>query len=192
MLFCENMEDNEAILIQGAEQFSEYRGYGGRFTYAGPYTDTNPINHRRIRCVSIVAIDAIPQDYYEANEFSRHSIARELDKAYCGFSFTIANDNPASKELRPVATGNWGCGAFGGNKALKTLIQWMSATMAGRQVKYYSFRDRTFSQRQNEVAKVLQDRKVSVGKLYNILVSSSEEMEKQGVFKYIMEKVAQI
>lgn len=27
-----------------------------------------------------------------------------------------------------VATGNWGCGAFGGDPELKAMIQWLSAS----------------------------------------------------------------
>ncbi|GAQ91316.1 Poly (ADP-ribose) glycohydrolase [Klebsormidium nitens] len=43
---------------------------------------------------------------------------------------------------RGVATGNWGCGAFGGDVQLKALLQWMAATQAGRpQLLYCSFGD---------------------------------------------------
>ena len=40
-----------------------------------------------------------------------------------------------------VATGNWGCGAFGGDPQLKTLIQLMAAAEAGRDVAYFTFGD---------------------------------------------------
>ena len=41
---------------------------------------------------------------------------------------------------RPVATGNWGCGAFGGDPHLKSLIQWMAASYAGTpRLIYYTF-----------------------------------------------------
>lgn len=36
-------------------------------------------------------------------------------QAYCGFS----RSNVKSKHLSAVATGNWGCGAFGGDTRLK-------------------------------------------------------------------------
>lgn len=41
-----------------------------------------------------------------------------LFQAYCGFF----RNNCKSKHLSAVATGNWGCGAFGGNTRLKGLI----------------------------------------------------------------------
>ena len=41
-----------------------------------------------------------------------------------------------------VATGNWGCGAFGGDVRLKALLQLMAAAVAGRDVVYFTFTDR--------------------------------------------------
>merc|ERR1712232_233259 len=35
MLFCERLEDNEAIFITGTQQFSRYTGYGGSFRFDG-------------------------------------------------------------------------------------------------------------------------------------------------------------
>merc|ERR1711972_926571 len=50
----------------------------------------------------------------------------------------------ASTKLFPiVATGNWGCGAFGGCATLKALLQWASASHCGRRLKYFPF-DETF------------------------------------------------
>ena len=39
MLFMERMEDNEAIIIKGFEQFSEYSGYASKLNYAGDFRD---------------------------------------------------------------------------------------------------------------------------------------------------------
>ena len=42
--------------------------------------------------------------------------------------------------LRPVATGNWGCGAFKGDPQLKSMLQWAAASAAGRpQMIYCTF-----------------------------------------------------
>jgi hypothetical protein len=41
-----------------------------------------------------------------------------------------------------IATGNWGCGVFGGNLELKSLLQWLAASQAGRPyMLYFSFQD---------------------------------------------------
>lgn len=37
LLFMENIEDNEAIIITGFEQFSQCRSCGGLLEYEGPY-----------------------------------------------------------------------------------------------------------------------------------------------------------
>ena len=34
--------------------------------------------------------------------------------------------------LRPIVTGNWGCGAFAGDPQLKALLQWMAVSLSGR------------------------------------------------------------
>ena len=45
--------------------------------------------------------------------------------------------------LRPVATGNWGCGVFGGDPQLKAMIQWVAVSAAGRpKMMYFPFNDK--------------------------------------------------
>ena len=190
------MDENEAILIRGAEQFSSYTGYGGRFKYAGTYADSNPIDERNRRCVSIAAIDAIPVSFGGEFQYNKQDIVRELNKAYCGFSFTIPGDRAGSGasagELAPVATGNWGCGAFGGDKELKTLIQWMAASKVGRPVQYFTFREKQLSEQQQKVTKLLLERKLSVGQLYSILTKTQGQMKKGNVFEYVMNKASKL
>ena len=49
-----------------------------------------------------------------------------------------------------MGTGNWGCGAFNGNKELKAVIQWIAASIAGVQsVNYYVFGDLEFADELN-------------------------------------------
>lgn len=170
------MTELESILIVGAQQFSTYKGYGGSFTYTGPYEDTNPVDNRQRRSVSIVAIDAIPFGYSGADgQFKKQGILRELNKAYSGFTNKVTGDDDTDAKTRtPVATGNWGCGAFGGNKSLKTLIQWMAASRAGRKVKYSTFKDTKLCDRQTRLAENLLGKNVTVGDLYRILLSYNQ------------------
>ena len=187
------MAKDEAILITGAEQFSSYRGYGGNFTYTGPYTDPNPVEITKNRCsVSIVAIDAIPAAWLPGGasyQFKKEAILREVCKAYCGFSFDVVGDTAGGKSRVPVATGNWGCGAFGGNKELKTLVQWMAGSQAGRDIIYYTFRDKNLSDRQKEVVECLETAKVSVGQLFQLLIDENliEKITNKGVFAYVID-----
>lgn len=49
-------------------------------------------------------------------------------------------------QVRPVATGNWGCGVFRGDPELKAVIQWVAASAAGCPVVvYHTFGDRRMS-----------------------------------------------
>ena len=47
-------------------------------------------------------------------------LRRELNKAYCGFSSGHVT-SPSGKNMA-IATGNWGCGAFGGDSRLVQCI----------------------------------------------------------------------
>ena len=48
---------------------------------------------------------------------------------------------------RPLATGNWGCGAFRGDPELKAVLQWVAASVAGcPAVVYHTFGDKRVAQ----------------------------------------------
>ena len=53
-----------------------------------------------------------------------------------------------STALRTVATGNWGCGAWGGDAQLKALIQWMAVTASARPAMMY------FTEQQQDMKQV--------------------------------------
>lgn len=59
-------------------------------------------------------------------------------QAYIGFKHELETPAPG------VATGNWGCGAFGGNKHLKSLLQLMACCYTERPLVYYTFGDEEF------------------------------------------------
>ena len=50
-------------------------------------------------------------------QYSKENIDRELNKAYIGFFNEDEGAEPSC-----VATGNWGCGAFGGKYFVKSCI----------------------------------------------------------------------
>eukprot|EP00047_Mylnosiga_fluctuans_P014372 m.37896 g.37896 ORF g.37896 m.37896 type:complete len:632 (-) comp5473_c1_seq2:1337-3232(-) len=134
-LFCEKMSENEAILMTGAERFSSYTGYGYNFDWAGDYIDPTPRDDEGRLRKDIIAIDAIY--FYKTSvtdQLSDKKLRRELNKAYLGFSCPVA---------RPIgiATGNWGCGAFNGDKRIKAIIQLLACSAARRNVQYFTFGD---------------------------------------------------
>lgn len=78
---------------------------------------------------NICAIDAIPfkSKISRLNQFERYSILREFNKCLVGFRPSIHLQDSLAPQ--PIATGNWGCGAFGGDMQLKFVIQWMASSV---------------------------------------------------------------
>lgn len=56
-------------------------------------------------------------------------------QAFIGFYHTLQTLAPA------VATGNWGCGAYNGDKKLKSLLQLIVCCIAKRPMVYFTFYD---------------------------------------------------
>lgn len=136
-LFTEGLEKNESLLMKGCERFSSYDGYAKTFEWKGNFEDKTPRDDWGRLCTHVVAIDALVI-HYHSKQFRGDIVKRELDKAYCGF---LDAGVKSSNNLAAVCTGNWGCGAFGGDKRLKALIQLMAASVAKRDVCYYTFDD---------------------------------------------------
>lgn len=110
------LKANEAVIIDGARRYSRYSGYSSSFQYAGPYEpESEP--------PSILAIDALVA-HKEIAQFEQSAVIRDFNKAWLGFSVSSG----------PIATGLWGCGAFGGDPALKLLQQWAAASLANKQL----------------------------------------------------------
>uniref|UniRef100_A0A8D3DU76 poly(ADP-ribose) glycohydrolase n=1 Tax=Scophthalmus maximus TaxID=52904 RepID=A0A8D3DU76_SCOMX len=163
-LFTEALEYNECLIITGIEKYSKYSGYAESYKWKESYKDETPRDDWQRRCTEIVAIDALKYRHF-LEQFLPDKMTRELNKAYCGFFRTNGN----SKHLSAVATGNWGCGAFGGDTRLKALIQLMAAAEAGRDVAYFTFGDAQLMRDVHEMHTFLTERQVTVGRLYGLL-----------------------
>uniref|UniRef100_A0A3Q0SSL8 poly(ADP-ribose) glycohydrolase n=1 Tax=Amphilophus citrinellus TaxID=61819 RepID=A0A3Q0SSL8_AMPCI len=163
-LFTEALEYNECLIITGAEQYSRYSGYAESYKWEESYKDETPRDDWQRRCTEIVAIDALKYRHF-LEQFLPEKMTRELNKAYCGFHRNNAN----RKHLSAVATGNWGCGAFGGDTRLKALIQLMAAAQAGRDVAYFTFGDALLMKDVHDMHSFLTERQVTVGQLYSLL-----------------------
>ncbi|XP_063347771.1 poly(ADP-ribose) glycohydrolase isoform X1 [Pelmatolapia mariae] len=163
-LFTEALEYNECLIITGAEQYSKYSGYAESYNWVGIHKDETPRDDWQRRCTEIVAIDALKYRHF-LEQFLPEKMTRELNKAYCGFHRNNAN----RKHLSAVATGNWGCGAFGGDTRLKALIQFMAAAEAGRDVAYFTFGDAQLMKDVHDMHAFLTEKRVTVGQLYDLL-----------------------
>lgn len=135
-LLCEVMKPNECIFLSGYKKYFKNKGYGWTAAYDGRNTHEYEYDEHKQAKEYITAIDAVPFGRYQDTEqYQKESIDRELLKAYCGFSFNRPNINR-------VVTGNWGCGAFGGNLRLKFLIQWLACSAVNKEMIYCPFGSR--------------------------------------------------
>lgn len=163
-LVCEKMEKNEAILIIGAERYSDYQGYGSTFCWKYRQRDVSSQRDALGRVMSeLIAIDALNFSY-PLEQFFEGYIRRELRKAFTGFAIRTA------WSFDQIATGNWGCGVFGGDLHLKSLIQLMAASLARRPLVFFTFGKVLFAQELEELVKLLQAEGVTIGKLYRLII----------------------
>lgn len=85
-LIMDHMDNNEAIIITGAEQFSKYTGYRDTFEFAGEHQDTAERDVFGNILTSTVAIDAYPFKNEPEKQYEPELVLRELNKAYAGYS----------------------------------------------------------------------------------------------------------
>ncbi|KAH9619072.1 hypothetical protein KSS87_001881 [Heliosperma pusillum] len=77
-----------------------------------------------------------------------------------------------------IATGNWGCGAFGGDPEVKTVIQWLAASQAFRPfIAYYTFELKEL-RNLDQVCEWIMAHKWTVGDLWTMLVDYCSKREK--------------
>jgi poly(ADP-ribose) glycohydrolase len=117
MLFTEYLTTNESVVIRGTERFSSYTGYASSFEWLDDYEDKTARDEFNRLYTDICAIDALKYHFYKG-QFAEGKIVRELRKAYSGFRCKIESSS-AEKKYPVIATGNWGCGAFKGDRQLK-------------------------------------------------------------------------
>lgn len=117
MLLCETMKANESILIEGSLQYSTTIGYSDSLTFEGKRTDLK----EQKRGDRLLAIDAKFFTSYKA-QFTESSIFRDLDKLTSGLSCAFREKTSKTRK-NSFASGNWGCGAFGGTIILFTMLR---------------------------------------------------------------------
>ncbi|OMJ68266.1 hypothetical protein SteCoe_34332 [Stentor coeruleus] len=129
VIFTEKLEDEETLFFKGTQRFNKTDGYKSSFKFVDDFNESLFLDDYGRNDCYISAIDA---NYYGGNESSQYlqdQIARELHKAYVGFSgdtYDMIN--------RDVVSGRWGCGAFGGDENLKFIIQWLAASACQKEL----------------------------------------------------------
>lgn len=163
-LFTEALDHDECLIITGTQQYSQYSGYSQTYKWIDAHQDETPRDAWQRRCTEIVAIDALQfRNFLE--QFHPWRLNRELNKAFCGF----ARPGEKRENLAAVATGNWGCGVFGGDTRLKALLQMLAAAEAGRDVVYFTFGDSELMTDVYKMHRFLTRRNINVGEVYDLL-----------------------
>lgn len=128
MVLCQKMEPNEAIGLSGFRKYFKVKGYSNTTELDGlEKPEYKYDQHNECLEEFIIAIDASYADQY-----TQEVVLRDITKAYAGFSCF-------EKESSTIVTGNWGCGAFGGNVHHKLIIQLIAATLARKTLIYCPF-----------------------------------------------------
>jgi hypothetical protein len=98
MLYTPETKPDQVITFAGVKRYTSYTGYGTELKVDGTYAPNSP----GAEIISVIALDAVKQGH-----FDKYSVKLDLSKAYLGF-FHASEDR--------IATGNWGSGAYGGDK----------------------------------------------------------------------------
>ena len=132
VLFAPTLQDDEVVIVQGARPMIAMSGFG-RTAKLQSYVDTERSEWKnRV----VLFMDAIELDGYDRSQgvpdVLPGNIDRELRKAFAAFSARKTNGQGFSI----VTTGFWGCRSFGGDRYIKTIIQWIAATLAGTPLRF--------------------------------------------------------
>ena len=164
ILNADPLLENESIIMTGAKKFADYKGYGMDATYNG-----NNIQNWDWSCRKIIAIDAMYFDGFSGDnrlmQMQEKLMKREINKCFIGFE--------AAKE-HGVSTGHWGCGAFGGDKEIKAIIQVIGASIAQvKHLNFFTFGDVEFADDFKAMMDALYQNDVRVNQLWDILLKES-------------------
>lgn len=104
--------------------------YGNEFSAASP--DAVRRATKRLDPPTVTNIIALAAPSYGVGPYTRETIERILVTAHTGFAAAM-RESALIAPGRPVVidTGYWGCGVFGGNRVLMSLLQLLAAGMAG-------------------------------------------------------------
>ena len=125
------------VLVSGADRclrIDTRKLYGNAFCHATEAAVLQASTALRPPSISHILAIAAPDGGHGA--YSKAQIADVLHTALCGFAAACSR----SQGRCVIATGHWGCGAFGGNQALMCLLQLAAARVAGvHELRYYAF-----------------------------------------------------
>lgn len=182
-LFCDGMGTNEAVFIAGVRQYSCYSGKDREFTFEGPFLEEPwGMPDKENRCGAHIAI-MDPLLFPGKAQYEPGNVVRECLKSYVACLGDPSEE--AGERRESFASGNWGCGMWGGDPQLKFLMQWLVASANQRELVYHPFGDERMEELQDIIDKVW-DSGARVGDLYKLLHG---HRKKRGVFAGVQKNI---
>ncbi|KAJ7198023.1 hypothetical protein GGX14DRAFT_185272 [Mycena pura] len=182
-LVTQSLAEGEVMVLRGCAATIELSGYGRGATLG----EIIPAGAHDWATRTMLFMDALPLDGYHmavvTPDLLPGHLERELTKAFTAFA---SYDNQA--RYATVVTGHWGCGAFGGNREIKSLIQWCAASMAGVQLNFVCENDSFSSDFRNFADRALQSQWTVHSVFTTLRAMSATDEGRQSAFR----KVTQI
>ncbi|XP_020583895.1 poly(ADP-ribose) glycohydrolase 1-like isoform X2 [Phalaenopsis equestris] len=162
-LDCIVRETNKAFC--GFLDQSKYKSYMKIFQETSPYKSGLSKDEASIIASNDLcgSSDTPPQTQDPVACFENHS----GDK--------LSTTSETSVEDIGIATGNWGCGAFGGDPQIKSVVQWLAASQALRPFMHYYTFGTTELRKLDEVSHWILSQGWTVGDLWSILIEYSTQ-----------------
>jgi len=125
VLITPPLTDNQALIVKGAQAMINITGQRRDIAVEAMSLPEGGLRTWRER--TMLFMDALELDMVDVQEGALPDLIpgntdREIKKAFTAFS---------SARYGEVRTGIWGCGAFCGDPAVKTLLLWIAASLAG-------------------------------------------------------------
>lgn len=160
LLFCEAMDESEAIIVSGCEKFNMTSGNAENFKWLGDFVDETPRDSYRRRLTSIVAIDGGQFKNNFHKQFQANIIVRDFRKAFVGFYHDPLDETPPI----PVCSRQWTCGRHKGSKHLKFLIQLMACSYNKRNLLYCTGGEVKFRNELHDMVNYIAFHNINAGK----------------------------
>jgi len=206
ILLVEKLRADEAVVMVGLQTFAAHSGYSPTFRCEGPGTPL-PADAEMAGChvadTQLVAMDALEVYRYIDSlehsaakplgpevQYSMPALLRELNKAHAGFCAMPAPGFEILADRRDIDSGNWGCGASGGDAQLKFLLQWAVASQTGREMCFHAMQEASPGrplEQADDVVEMVRSKISTVGGLLQLLSEYEHKGLPQGsaVFDFV-------
>jgi poly(ADP-ribose) glycohydrolase len=191
VLVTPTLKDDQVLVVSGAKPMLSIRGE--RRDISWEVERAPDVNHdfdawlMYWRGGTMLFMDALELDLADDGDglpdMRLDHIGREFRKAVTAFS---------SGKYNTIWTGLWGCGAFGGDPAVKMTILWIAASVTGCKLKIRcEVRRHDFSRMFEAFARqvVSSDRNFRTRDLYNLLVSTPTKLRQLEILEWILNQV---